>query len=153
MKLVTIACLFVAGIIIASCGEIGPMLVLVSQMEGTLVDKDLRPVSNVRVERSWEWGWNGKKGSDVSTTDAQGHFQFRKVTGFSLTAILPHQPQIEISITAQGPSGPVALYERTKSDYDDNSEMGGKPLNIVCRIDLEPALQLGRYWGTVIEVK
>lgn len=153
--LVRIAVLAILGIVGAACGgsEAGPMLVLATPMEGTLVDKDLRPVPNVRVERTWKWAWTGRQGSDVYTTDVQGHFEFPMVKGFSLTAsVLPHQPQIDLSITANGPNGPVLLYEVTKSDYSDRTK-SGKPLNIVCRIDLEPALTLGKYWGTVIEVK
>lgn len=129
------------------------MLVLATHVEGTLVDKELRPVPNVRVERAWKWVWNGKQGTDVCTTDAQGHFEFPVVKGVSLTAtVLPHEPQIDLSITAHGPDGPVLLYEVTKSDYSDRTK-SGKPLNFVCRIDLEPGLTLGKYWGTVIEVK
>lgn len=129
------------------------MLVLASQMEGTLVDKDRRPVPNVRVTRTWDWGWNGKKGSDVSTTDTQGHFEFPTVRRFSLTAgVLPHQPQVTLNITADGPTGPVLLFEVIKQDYSDRSELDGKPFNIVCRLDLTPGLNTG-YWGTVIEVK
>lgn len=57
LKLVRIVLLLLAGAVNASCGEIEftPMLVLASQMEGTLVDKELRPVPNVRVERTWNW--------------------------------------------------------------------------------------------------
>ncbi len=131
------------------------MLVLASQMEGTLVDKDLRPVPNVRVERTWEWGLNGKRGSNSATTDAQGHFEFPKVTGFSVLAmVLPIEVQVDIRITAYGPEGPVLLLSRLKKDYADRSETKGKHSNFVCRIDLEPGPQLDNsYWGTVIEVK
>jgi hypothetical protein len=155
VKLVTLAWLLLIGIVTASCGEIkfDPMLVLASHMEGTLVDKDLRPVANVRIERTWEWAWTGKKGSDVSTTDTQGHFEFPKVTRFSVTAFLPHQPQIYTDIIAHGPAGPVLLYQQTKPDYDDRSETDGKLFNIIFRIDLEPGVQLGKFWGTAIEIK
>lgn len=97
LKTPLIASLFLCGVASASCeGEVGPMLVLATHVEGTLVDKDLRPVPNVRVERAWKWVWNGKRGSDVCTTDARGHFEFPVVKGFSLTAsVLPHQPQID----------------------------------------------------------
>jgi hypothetical protein len=130
------------------------MLVLASQMEGTLVDKDLQPVPNVQVERTWHWGWNDKKGSNVSKTDARGRFEFPKVTGFSLlAAALPVERQIQLTITAQGPKGPVELFSLIKQDYADRSELKGKPIHIVCRIDLEPGIQPNGYWGTVIELK
>jgi hypothetical protein len=147
--------LVLVGVVSAGCGEIkvGPMLVLASHMEGTLVDKDRHPVPNVRVERTWKWALNGKTGSHVSTTDAQGHFEFPKVTRFSLAGLLPVQPQVRLQITAHGPKGPVLLFEVNKDDYVDRSEMSGKPFNIVCRIDLEPGGSVGGYWGTVIEVK
>jgi len=128
------------------------MLVLASKMEGTLVDKDRRPVPNVRVTRTWDWGWNGKKGSDVSTTDALGHFEFPKVARFDLTAFLPHQPQIDLTITAESSAGPVLLLLLTKQEYTDRSESDGKPFNVVCQIDLTAEYRTG-YWGTVIEVR
>lgn len=130
------------------------MLVLASQMEGTLVDKDLRPVPNVRVERAWDWGWNDNTGSDVCTTDAQGHFQFPKVTRFSLFAKLPIvQPQVAIRIVAHGPEGPVSLLSLMKVNYADHGETSGRPFTIVCRLDLEPGPSAGGFWGTVVEVK
>lgn len=128
------------------------MLVLASHLNGTLVDKDHRPVPNVRVERTWEWAWNGKTGSDISTTDGQGHFEFPKVRRFSIVGVLPVEPRVRIDITAHGPNGPVLLLGVAKSDYFDGSELDGKPLNIVCRLDLEPEVYNG-HWGTIIEVK
>jgi len=121
-------------------------------MEGILVDKDRHPVPNVRVTRTWDWGWNSKQGSDVSITDARGHFEFPMLKRFDVTAYLPHQPQITLGITAEGSTGPVLLFRLIKDDYSDRSEMDGKPFNIVCQIDLTPGYNTG-FWGTVIEVK
>ena len=130
------------------------MLVLASQMEGTLVDRDLHPIPNTRVERTWDWSWNGKTGSDVSTTDPQGRFAFPKVTGFSIFARMPIvQPNVTIRVTAAGPEGQVLLLGLIKDNYADRSETRGKPFNIVCRIDLKPAVSAGGYWGTVVEVR
>lgn len=129
------------------------LLVLATRAEGTLVDKDLRPVPNVRVERTWEWAWTGRKGSDSFITDAQGHFEFPRVKGFSVTAlVLPHEPQINLRFIAHGTNGPVSLYEVIRSDYFERAG-DDKPLNFVSRIDLEPGITLGMYWGTVVEMK
>lgn len=76
----------------------------------------------------------------------------RLVVARQLT-VMPHQPQVGLVITAQAPTGPVSLFEINKQDYSDNSELEGRAINIVCRIDLEPGLSLGKSWGTVIEVK
>jgi hypothetical protein len=156
LKLAQIAVLILVGVVNAACGEsrVGPMLVLASHMEGNLVDKDMRPAANVRVERTWDWGWNGKTGSDVSTTDAQGRFEFPKVNGFSLFAKIPlAQPQVAIRITADGPEGAVVLFSLMKVNYADRGETDGKPFKIVCRLDLKPGPTAGGFWGTVIEVK
>jgi hypothetical protein len=67
--------------------------------------------------------------------------------------IAPHQPQINIVVKAHPPKGPLDIFKVNKSNYDENSEGRGKPLNIVCSIDLEPDLSVGNYWGTVVEVK
>lgn len=130
------------------------MFVIASRMQGTLVDKDLRAVPNVRVTRTWEWAWNGRKGSDVSTTDARGHFEFPQVKRFSLTAgVLPHEPVITLEITASGPEGPVLLIYLSKRDYSDGSELPSNATSFVCRIDLTPGRTDAGYWGTVVEVK
>ena len=122
-------------------------------MEGRLVDANMRPVPDTRVERTWDWGWNSKKGTQTTTTDAEGRFEFPTVIGRSLTAgILVHQPQITQRVKAQGPDGAVTLFAVDKNDYRDNSERNGKPLRVVCRIDMKPGISAGDFWGTVVEL-
>jgi len=156
MKLATAAIgLAIISIIGSSCLDIdmGIGFVLASHMQGTLVDKDMRPVPNVRVERTWDWPLNGRKGADVSVTDEKGHFEFPKVTRFSILGFVPAEPNVQLTITAHGPRGPVEIFSVIKKDYKDRSETDGRPFDIVCDVDGEPGGTASGYWGTVVEVR
>lgn len=133
--------------------DVGFGFVLASQMRGTVVDKDMRPVPNVRVERTWEWPINGRKGAHVRVTDAYGNFEFPRVRRFSLLAFLPSEPCLAVDIKAHGRNGPVELLSLQKKNYTDRSETDGKPFNVVFNIDAEPGTSAGGYWGTVVEVR
>jgi hypothetical protein len=133
--------------------DIGKSFVLCSRFEGVLVDKDGRAAPHVRIERTWNWGWNGKSGLDETVSDAQGRFVLPRVTGRSLTAgLLPHEPGVDQQITAHGPAGTVLLFSVQKRNYSENGELDGRPLNVVCRIDKQPSGD-GLFWGTCIEAK
>lgn len=54
-------------------------LVLCSALEGTLVDKDKKPLAGVQIERTWHWHWGDKKGSEKTVTDTQGRFSFPEI--------------------------------------------------------------------------
>lgn len=124
-------------------------LVLASAVEGrVLANGEGAPVAGAEVVRRWTWGFNGRKGEDITTTDDQGRFAFDTVTGRSLTAgLLPHEPSIrqEITTTANGAS--LVLLSLQKANYDDNGELNGQSLKIRCRTDLE-ADSRGFFWGT-----
>jgi len=147
--------LVLVALVSTSCVDmnIGKSFVLCSQIAGTLIDKERRPVPGVRVQRTWKWAWNGRTGSEETATDAQGRFAFPQVTGRSLTAgVLSHEPAIDQEITAHGPLGPVLIFAAQKMNYDDNGENDGRPLDIVCLIDKAPGRGAG-FWGTVVELK
>ncbi|MEY4579590.1 MAG: hypothetical protein RL701_4293 [Pseudomonadota bacterium] len=131
--------------------------VLCSPLQGSLVDKQGRPVPGVLVERMWNWGWNGREGSDKVTTEASGSFAFPRVTRWSLTALIfPHQPIIEIRVYARLPSGPLTILSMNKLNYREEGELERSErisLNMVCRSDLEAGISAGELWGTVVELK
>ena len=76
-------------------------LVLSSPIDGILINSDGSPVSNVKIERTWNWAWWNKSGSDSTVTDAYWQFTFEKIVGRSITArIFPHEPSISIRLYA-----------------------------------------------------
>jgi hypothetical protein len=127
----------------------GNSFVLASALDGRLLDgEDGDPVSGVTITRSWSWGWANSDGTDKTVTDSEGRFHFDEVKGRSLTAkFVPHEPSVRQEITAELPSGTLTLLSLQKSNYETNGEMGGRPLRIACRTDLEPDAR-GFFWGT-----
>ena len=113
----------------------GKPLVLMSAMEGRLIDADGRPAAGVRLVRSWNWAWPNQQGQDETTTDENGAFRFPAITGRSLTArLLPHEPSIRQRIIAHHPSGPVEIWLARKGNYADNGELQGRPLRVLCSL-------------------
>jgi hypothetical protein len=145
-KAISLALLIVTG---GPSMAFGGSLVLASALEGRLLDGEGgHPVSGVTIKRNWSWAWTNREGSDETVTDSEGRFQFQEVVGRSLTAkFVPHEPNVRQEITAELPGGSLTLLSLQKSNYETNGELGGKPLRIACRTDLEPDAR-GFFWGT-----
>ena len=129
----------------------GKTLVLCSPFSGLLVTEGGEAAHGVRLERTWLWGWNSRAGSDVAVTGPDGRFRFPAVTGRSvLASMLPHQPSTDQTIAAHGPDGPAEIWRASKSNYDMNGELSGRPINVTCHLDREPSAD-GLFWGTCEE--
>jgi hypothetical protein len=146
---------FIVGALLAATAWLGaPMafgksFVLCSEFVGQLVSESGQPVSGVRLERTWEWAWNGESGTDVAESAADGRFRFPEVTGRSLFAsLMPHEPSITQQIIARRPNGPLTIWYSGKLNYDRNGELG-RPLDMICHIDREP--QPSRWFEGVCE--
>ncbi|MEY4583194.1 MAG: hypothetical protein RL701_7897 [Pseudomonadota bacterium] len=120
--------------------ELRRELILVSPFKAQLVDNDSKPVPGVRIERTWEWVWGKKSGRDETVTDAEGRFQFARVTARSVSAtLLRHEPLVGHRVTTKSPSGAeVLLWSSAKHDYEENGENKGRAIDVVCGIDKLP---------------
>ncbi|MEM6663832.1 MAG: DUF6795 domain-containing protein [Pseudomonadota bacterium] len=126
----------------------GKVVTLFSEINGTLVNGSGSPQSGIRIERWWRYGTEGDGESDMATTGQDGSFFFPAITQDSTWAgILPGTPSIKQRITAHGPNGDVKLWFAVKNSFDANSETGGAPANVICRIDQEPNAD-GPVFGT-----
>jgi hypothetical protein len=132
-------------------------LVLCSELDGTLIDKDRKPVPDVKVKRTWHWHWKNKKGEQEVVTDAEGRFAFPAVRRFGvLPAVFPHEAMIEMRLYARAPgiSIPVLLMLTAKRNYRENGELNGRrPLRMVFRIDMEQRVFPTGFVGTVVEME
>lgn len=143
--------LFVIVLLAGCTMGFGKSLVLCSPFQGRIVDGQGQPVAGIRIERHWVWGWNDKEGNDSAVTDDAGRFQLPLVEGSSfLGSVMPHEPDVRQRIVAHGPNGEVEIWYASKKSYELNSELDGRPVKVVCRIDKEPSDD-GLYWGTCTE--
>lgn len=124
-------------------------LVLMSPMEGTLIEASGEPVVGVRLVRRWDWVWTNRQGADETVTDEEGKFQFPRVTGSSVTArLLPHEPNVRQIIVAHSPTGEVEIWRAIKGNYEENSELGGDEFQVLCAIDGLPGPEEERLYAS-----
>lgn len=111
---------------------------LFSAVHGVVLDHG-QPVAGATIERSYKWAWNGKKGGDQTTTDAAGKFALPVIWGSSFTgSILPHEPFIDQTILIKHGGKSYDAWLLFKRSYRENSELDGRPIDLVCRLEAEP---------------
>ncbi|MER2520539.1 MAG: DUF6795 domain-containing protein [Bdellovibrionales bacterium] len=111
---------------------------LFSEVDG-IVFLHGKPVEGADVERQYEWAWGGKTFTDKVVTDANGAFHFSPAfKSMILGSVLPHQPVITQTINITHDQKSVRVWAYAKMLYDENSELGGKPIKISCYLDREP---------------
>jgi hypothetical protein len=122
-----------------------------SEVYGRLLDADGVPQGGVRVERSWQRSPEDDPVIDETVTGPDGAFFFPATTRRrTVVGRLPGTPVIRQEITAFGPDGPVTLWKAVKTNLEPNGELDGRPLNLECRIGVEPDGE-GSVWGTCRE--
>ena len=110
-------------------------MVLWSAMKGRVL-MDGQPAAGAVLVRRYHWHWKDEKGSDRTTTNANGEFALPAIEGSSLLGgLLPHEPVIEqvMVIEYQGKSYDAWAY--FKGSYKDNAENAGKPIDVTCRLE------------------
>ena len=123
---------------------LGKTFVLCSPFLGVLVSKDGKPLGEVKLERTWEWGWSSRSGTDVAVTGPDGRFRFPEVTGSSF---LTHEPVVTQTITVYGADRPVEIWNTDKHNYDRHGELGVWPINVICYLDGEPSSKADGLFG------
>ncbi|HPG61271.1 MAG TPA: hypothetical protein PK586_04640 [Casimicrobium sp.] len=100
--------------------------VLCSAMTGTIVMNGA-PVADARVVRRYDWHWGNQRASDETVTDKQGRFSLPEITGKSMSAWLPHQPNIDQDIEVYVGAQKYEIWAGNKFSYEPGSELKGKP--------------------------
>ncbi len=113
-------------------------LCLFSEVRGVVLNQE-KPVSGVVVERAFDWTWNGESGVDEAITDDKGEFRFPAIFRKSFWgAIIPHQPFIEQTLHVKYQEETYPTWILDKTDYRENSEIKGKPISLICRLENVP---------------
>ena len=122
-------------------------LVLFSEVHGTVL-KEGKPVEGAQLTQTVVWSDNKDEiAPQHAVTDRNGAFSFPVIERKAgLLRMVPHQPVMlqKIMIDYQGVQ--YTAWRHTKDSYEVNSEMGGKPLNLVCELTREADFE-GTHYG------
>lgn len=114
-------------------------MVIFSAFNGQVL-LDGKPVAGAVVERKFKWGWKDETDTDRVTTAGDGGFSLPAIERSSLLgSLLPHEVVIDQTMTIQHAGKTYKAWALFKRDYDNNSELNGKPINITCRLEKPPA--------------
>jgi len=109
-----------------TCSEpFAPSYVLFSQISGTISLNGI-PVTGARVSRTYHWDWGNTGAVDETLTDKQGNFTLPEITGRSISAWIPHQPNIDQRIEVFTEEREYEIWSGNKFSYESNSELTGK---------------------------
>jgi hypothetical protein len=112
-------------------------VVIWSAMKGRVL-MDGQPVVGATLRREYFWHWPSQKGSDCTTTDADGRFVLPAIERrMILGMLLPHEPVIEQEMAIEYNGKSYAAWAYFRRDYDPNAENGGRPIDVTCRLDAE----------------
>ena len=121
----------------------GQEVLLAAELEGQLLRGEV-PAADVTVERTIHLAWSGDVWTQNARSDTEGRFRFEALsTTLWLGAILPHEPGIRQTLTADGEE----FFDGTKRSYDTDGLLGSR-LVMRCRLDREPdATSSGLFWS------
>ncbi|MCP5159238.1 MAG: hypothetical protein H6975_07415 [Gammaproteobacteria bacterium] len=112
---------------------------LFSAVQGIVLSQD-KPVTGAVVDRKFVWAWGKETGIDEAVTDTDGTFQLPAIFRSSLLgSILPHQPFIEQTLLIKHQGKEYKAWMFDKMDYEENGELKGKPISLVCHLENEPS--------------
>ena len=122
-------------------------MVIFSTVQGRVLDNG-KPVAGAQIERTFKWAWKDETGSDTATTGATGEFALPAIERSSfLGSLLPHEPVIRQSITIRHGGKAYEAWLHNKHSYDNNAELGGKPIRLVCKLETPPQRRSGDICG------
>jgi hypothetical protein len=121
-------------------------MVIFSAVRGQVLQGG-QPVAGAVIERTFKWAWNDETGTDSATTGADGEFFLPPIERRSwLGALLPHEPEIDQKIVIRHGGKTYPAWSLLKYDYVHHSELKGRPINILCRLEAQ-ALRRGELFG------
>lgn len=122
-------------------------LVLFSEVHGTVL-KDGVPVEGAQVRQEVVWSDDKNEiPARETASDGSGRFSFAAVerNAGALRAV-PHQPVILQKLIIRYDGVDYPAWRHTKDSYEENSELGGKRMDLVCELTREPDFE-GTHYG------
>jgi hypothetical protein len=119
--------------------------VIFSEVKGVVLDHG-RPISGATVERFVKD--SNKENSDTTVTDSNGRFHFKIMEKPpSFPKLFPHETVVTQRILVTVDKNKYKAWICIKSDYDNNSELEGKPIDIICDLENEYKDNDGKFMG------
>jgi len=122
-------------------------LVLFSEVHGTVL-KDGKPVEGAELIEKVVWSDNENEiPPQRAVTDAKGAFSFPAIERKAgLLRLIPAQPTIQQTITIKYQGVEYIAWLHGKGSYNANTELDGKPINLVCELTRQPDYE-GKHYG------
>ncbi|HET7332958.1 DUF6795 domain-containing protein [Dyella sp.] len=122
-------------------------VVLFSEVHGTVL-KDGKPVEGAELIQKVLWSENEEKNPEQrAVTDAKGVFGFPKIErSAGLLRMIPAQPMMLQTIVIRYQGVEYIAWRYGKGSYDNNSELDGRPMNLVCELTRPPEHE-GKHFG------
>lgn len=103
-----------------------------------------KPVSGAEITRSYKWQGPDLSGKESVTSDTQGRFHFDATFESAiLPSLFPHNPSILQEIMIQHHGKEYEAWMFMKGNYDENGELGGKPIKVSCELNDEASRDSG----------
>ena len=127
--------------------QLSTPLVLFSEVHGTVL-KNGMPVQAAEISQQVVWSDNTNDVPSRHTlSDQSGRFTFASVERASAALrFLPHQPVILQKLIIRYAGVEYMAWRHTKDSYEANSELDGRPLNLVCELSRAPDFE-GTHYG------
>jgi hypothetical protein len=117
-KLIMLASVFCVVILMVNIGW-GMKVCLFPAVNGSVILNGT-PVNGAVLKRSAKWTWGEETVEDSAITSADGKFQFSPIfKRMYLGAILPHEPNVELTLLIEHNGVTYKALLARKSDYDD----------------------------------
>ena len=121
-------------------------MVIFSAVKGKVL-LDGKPVAGAAVEREFRWAWKNETSTDSTASDANGDFALPVIERSSITgSLLPHEPMVRQTIIIKHAGKVYKAWMFDKGNYDNNGELGGKPIVMTCRLETQP-VRRGEVFG------
>jgi hypothetical protein len=122
-------------------------IVLFSQVHGTVLQNG-QPVKGAELIQKVVWSDDPDEiPLQHAATDEQGVFQFSAIQRRAgLLRLIPAQPTILQRIWIRYQGTEYVAWMHTKGSYEPNTELNGRPLNLVCELSRQPDFE-GKHYG------
>jgi hypothetical protein len=122
-------------------------LVLFSAVDGVVLEHG-QAVAGAIVAQKIVWSDDAAENTATQViTDAHGRFHFEPITrAAGMARLIPHSPMILQSIRVNHGGQEYIAWKHGKQTYEENSELHGRPLRLVCELTA-PAQQEDDHYG------